>query len=173
MPRRRSEQALYRPVADWFRDYLAQIRPRGSVTVLHHCHARKLGSVIDAEGFSSSFPAASSWEVRVDVVGFRKRPDVVRLGFVEVKVRPITLLDIGQLWGYSQICQPLCSFLVSPEGLSTELERLLRSYGREDVLNYAGGKIQVGRWNTDRHSFDWSTAIPGGPLPDCSKPVRP
>ena len=87
----------------------------------------------------------------------------MKLAFVECKMGPITLGDVGQLLGYSLVARPEWSYLVSPEGMSGRLSTLLLTYGRQDVLSYGRDRhIRIARWNIDRNEIDLATLVPKG-----------
>ncbi len=91
---------------------------------------------------------------------------MLALAFVECKVAPITLRDVGQLLGYSLVARPLLSFLVSPSGLSDRLATLLLTFGRHDVLTYGRNRmIRLAVWDTARREIDLSTLVPRGSHP--------
>lgn len=81
---------------------------------------------------------------------------------MEVKNQPLTLADLGQLWGYTQLINPVESFLISPDGLGT-LEYLFKVLKREDLLVYGLKKekmMRLCKWDSQRKSIDYATLIP-------------
>lgn len=85
------------------------------------------------------------------------------LAFVECKVGPITLRDVGQLLGYSLIARPETSYLISPAGLSDRLRSLLVTFGRQDLLNYTRNRmLLLATWDSGRCEVDPSSVIPRG-----------
>lgn len=98
-----------------------------------------------------------------DVTGVVRTDTSLRFAFVECKTAPITLRDVGQLLGYSLVAKPDWAFLLSPEGLSSRLNTLLVTYGRQDILTYASNRaIRLASWDTRRSEIDSSTLIPKG-----------
>ena len=84
------------------------------------------------------------------------------LFFIEVKDQPLTLGDLGQLWGYTELINPIESFLVSSEGLGS-LVYLLKVLKREDLLVYGMKKermMKICKWDQARKTIDYSTLIP-------------
>ncbi|MCX7598324.1 MAG: hypothetical protein N2512_05590, partial [Armatimonadetes bacterium] len=70
------------------------------------------------------------------------------LFLVEVKARPTNLAALAQLLGYCRIVQPEGAWLLSPLGWSAPLAKLVRDFGRGDLLEFAPGKkIVVARWD--------------------------
>lgn len=86
----------------------------------------------------------------------------IKLVFVEVKDKPLTLKDLGQLWGYSQLIDPIESFLISSKGLGS-LNYILNVLNREDLLFYGKKRermMRVCKWDEKRQSIDYFTLIP-------------
>lgn len=101
----------------------------------------------------------------MDVTGLIKKTNSLQLAFVECKVGPITLRDVGQLLGYSLVARPTLSFLISPRGLTDRLATLLLTFGRTDILNYSNGcAICLAVWDIQRHEADLSGIVPRGSL---------
>lgn len=160
-----SEEELLAPCRKWFQRYLQERNRRSKCEILENTDRRQLRYVLNEAGLSGEFPEASAWEVKVDVVGFIRRRSIASLAFVELKVVPISLRDVGQLLGYCRVCRPTEAFLLSSQGLSSQLLRLLTSYGRTDVLEFGRETIRVGSWDYERGTPDWSSIIPPGALP--------
>ena len=126
-------------------------------------HKTELSSFLRREGFHRHFPDSSAYEIEVDVTGVIERRDSVKLAFVECKIGPITLRDVGQLLGYSLVARPELSFLVSPRGLSDRLAAQLLTFGRQDILVYGKDRlIRLGVWDEARGELDVSTLVPKG-----------
>jgi len=141
------------------------------VVILPDTDRRKLGNVLDDQQYTDRFIEASAWDVRVDVVGLIEHRGRCSLAFVELKAKPITLVDVGQLLGYCRVCRPEVALLLSPNGLSDELSRLLRAFGRTDILTFGHGTMTVGVWDTRRAQPDFRQLTPPGLFPRLS--VRP
>ena len=159
------EEHLYPPCREWLAAFLTEHYRRSEITILNDTDRRKLSAVIQSAGFAEYFPECSVWDVKVDVVGLIQSARSSFLAFVELKTKPVTLRDLGQLIGYCRVCKPVFALLLSPNGLSQELGRLLKSYGRLDVLTIPNGQIGVGTWDQTQSSPEWQTMIPGGNLP--------
>lgn len=158
------ERDLLRPCRAWLCRFLSDKYRRATITILPDTDRMQLRHSLNKAGLSSQFPESSAWEVRVDVAAVVARANRTSLAFVELKARPLLLRDVGQLLGYCRVCQPIIAFLLSSEGLSPELDRLLKAYGRTDVLSFGADSIRVGSWHVGRASPDWSTIIPPGAL---------
>jgi len=159
---RSEEIRLYPKVRSWLSEYLKQKYPRKRVSPFVATHSRSLSRVIADADLHNYFPESSCWDVHIDVVAViqsRKRYD---LAFVEVKMKPIALKDIGQLLVYCRVCKPREAFLLSPQGVSSDLDKLLRDFGRQDILRYKSGVIKIATWNVDYNVVDWNSLIPPG-----------
>jgi len=91
-----------------------------------------------------------------------RRGDDYKLIFVEVKDAELTLKDLGQLWGYTQLINPIESFLISPKGLGV-LSHLFNVLKREDLLKYGLREnkfMRVAKWDKNRKSIDYASIIP-------------
>ena len=108
------------------------------------------------------FPDYQTYEINVDVTGIVKRKNPC-LVFVECKLTVLTLHDLSQLLGYSQVAKPIYSILISPVGMSKALTLLLKVYRRYDVLEYAeNSRLKIGAWDAVRKTVDPATIIPAG-----------
>lgn len=159
---RNPELALYPQVSKWLDRILRDRHPRAEVAA-YDTHSMDLSAFLRREGLHSLFKDCDAYEIQVDVTGIVRTEKSINLAFVECKVGPITLRDVGQLLGYSLVARPEWSFLVSPGGLSGCLNSLLITYGRQDVLNYGKGQfIRLGTWNAERAELDLATLVPTG-----------
>lgn len=157
-----AEIKLYPRVAEWLRRYL-QDRFKKANVVAHDTHKVELSAFLRSEKLHSLVGGYDAYEIQVDVTGIVRSGDSVRFAFVECKVGPITLRDVGQLLGYSLVARPEWSLLISPSGVSDRLNELLMTYGRQDVLSYGRNRtIRVGTWNVNRREVDAASLIPRG-----------
>jgi hypothetical protein len=110
---------------------------------------------------ADAFPGSPTFEIRVDVVGSASDPRGRPLLFlVEVKHTPANLSALAQLLGYCRIVQPEAAWLLSPKGWSISLAKLVRDFGRADLLEFAPGKkITVSKWDQSH-----ATVRPGDAL---------
>lgn len=156
------ESVLYPQVASWLSSYLHGRYPRASVAAFD-THAVDLAGFLRKEGIHHYFKDCEAYEIQVDVTGIVRTGETIRLAFVECKVGPITLRDVGQLLGYSLVARPEWSYLLSPLGLSDRLNTLLVTFGRHGVLNYGKDRaIRLASWNIGRREVDLSTLVPRG-----------
>jgi hypothetical protein len=161
-PPRNPESALYPQVSAWLARSLRDRHPRANVAA-YDTHSIDLAALLRREGLHSLFKDCDAYEIQVDVTAIVKTSSSIRLAFVECKVGPITLRDVGQLLGYSLVARPEWSYLVSPGGLSDCLNRLLLTYGRQDILRYGKNQsIRLATWNVGRAELDLRTVVPKG-----------
>ena len=161
---KREEDKLLEPCRRWLSGFLKEKYPRATVIILPKTDRKQLRYALNDAGLASSFPESSAWEVRVDVVAAVQQRRQTTLVFVELKAKPISLVDVGQLLGYCRVCRPRGAYLLSSQGLSSDLHRLLTTYGRTDVSDFGNDAMRVGRWDVARASPDWSSMIPPGDL---------
>lgn len=157
-----AETGLYPDVVSWLGKYLHSRYRKAEVTA-HDTHKVELSAFLRKENLHVQFGDCDAYEIQVDVTGIVKTKESVRLAFVECKVGPITLRDVGQLLGYSLVARPEWSYLLSPSGLSDRLNTLLVTFGRQDILNYGRNRaIRLATWNSNRREVEISTLIPKG-----------
>src|SRR5260370_29668382 len=125
------ESELYPHVAEWLALNLKSSHPKAKITT-SDTHKTELSSFLREKNLNRRFSDSDAYEIQVDVTGIVEGRDFVKLAFVECKIGPITLRDVGQLLGYSLIARPEWSYLLSPAGLSDRLSMLLVTYGRQD-----------------------------------------
>lgn len=161
----KQERQMYRPVINWLRATLKDAHPGYSQKVFNTSRT-KLQALIEREGLHHLFPLFPTYEIMVDVTAILKRGRLAYLGFVECKLNPISLKDIGQLWGYAKVAQPIFALIVSPSGVSEAVRQLLQVHQRYEILDYAPArKIRVAIWDSRRGEVLSKSVIPpGGPL---------
>lgn len=156
----KEEEKLYPEIKEWLHNYLTDKYSGYAVTTTYETSRRNLDVVLKSKGVQCG--DAVGLQIKVDVVGILKRGDSFKLVFVEVKDKELTLKDLGQLWGYTQLIDPIESFLVSSKGLG-RLSHLFNVLKREDLLRY-GTKtnkfMQVVKWDKRRSCIDYSSLTP-------------
>ena len=156
------ESDLYHGVAEWLAFHLQSKHPRAKVAA-YDTHKTELSAFLKRKNLGSRFKDCDAYEIQVDVTGIVEGRNFVRLAFIECKLGPITLRDVGQLLGYSLVAKPEWAYLLSPQGISDRLSMLLVTYGRQDVLSYGENKhIRIATWNTERGEIDYPTLVPRG-----------
>ena len=156
------EFELYAPMKEWLKVYLSDKYKNASVVVLDS-HARTLDVLLEEENVIDYYPQTVGLDIQIDVLGIIKNKNSVDLVFIEAKKTKLNLHDLGQLWSYCKLCDPLEAFLLSSAGLGS-LNKILNNLSREDLLDFGNGKtikkMQVGKWDITRNSIDFQTLIP-------------
>ncbi|MHB1492800.1 MAG: hypothetical protein ACYCSG_00085 [Thermoplasmataceae archaeon] len=155
-----SERDLYPSIELWLKRYLVEKYPGFTVETTFQSSNIKLGDVLRKEGLRYS--NALLLNIKIDIVGILKKNEQVQLVLVEVKKNQLSLKDLGQLWGYTQLINPIESFLISPVGLGaiSELYHVLK---RRDIFLYGLKRektMRVALWDAARKSIDYSSIIP-------------
>jgi len=154
------EENLYPDIKKWLGSYLKDRYKGYRIETTSQTSRRSLDVVLKEKGIIIREVIGLS--IKVDITGILRRKDNVKLVFVEVKPKPLTLKDLGQLWGYTQLVNPLESFLISSKGLGT-LEYLFKVLKREDLLYYGPRRkkmMKVARWDERRKTIDYDSLIP-------------
>lgn len=156
----KKEELLYPEIEAWFKQYLEDKYKSYSVTTTHKTSRIVLDSYL--KSVDVEIKEAIGLSIKIDIVGILKRANEKKIVFAEIKDQPLTLSDLGQLWGYTQLINPIESFLISSRGLGS-LDYLLRILKREDLLFYGIKKekmMRVCKWDEERKSIDYATLIP-------------
>jgi len=157
-----NETELYPEVARWLKIYLKDRHPNSSVSA-YDTHRINLSKLILEKNLQKFFPQFSAFDIKVDITGIIISRKAVLMAFVECKIKPISLKDVGQILGYSRVAKPRYSFIVSPEGLSAPLNSLICSFGMHDILDYGDGlRIKLATWNIVRREIDSDSLVPRG-----------
>ena len=156
----KDEEKLYPEIKEWLQNYLIDKYKGYAIETTYETSRRNLDVVLKSKGIQCK--EAIGLQIKIDVVGILKRGNDFKLVFVEVKDTELTLKDLGQLWGYTQLVDPIESFLVSSNGFG-RLSHLFNVLKREDLLKF-GVKINkfmnVAKWDKSRKSIDYSSLIP-------------
>ena len=154
------EEQLYPEIEAWCNKYLEDKYKGYKVITTYKTSRIALDSYLKSMGVE--IKEAVGLSIRVDIVGILKKGNEIKLIFIEVKDQPLTLGDLGQLWGYTELINPVESFLISSEGLGS-LDYLLKVLKREDLLVYGVKKermMRVCKWDIQKKAIDYSTLIP-------------
>ena len=156
------EVELYELMRLWLHRYLAE-KYRGAKVCAIDAHARTLDSFLGEIGILSQYPQAVGLDIQIDVLGVVERGGKAGIVFIEAKKTPLNLHDLGQLWAYCRLCDPMEAFLLSSAGLGS-LNKVLNNLSRQDLLDFGDGrrirKMRVGTWDVTRHAVDPLTLIP-------------
>ena len=156
----KEEEKLYPEIKEWLQNYLTDKYKGYNVETTFETSRRNLDVVLKSKGYQCK--EAIGLQIKIDIVGILKRGNDFKLVFVEVKDKDLTLKDLGQLWGYTQLINPIESFLISSKGLG-RLSHLFNVLRREDLLKF-GTKthkfMQIAKWDKRRKSIDYSSLTP-------------
>lgn len=156
------EIELYEPMRIWLQQYLED-KYKNSEIITVDAHAKTLDSFLQEYGVLEYYPLTVGLDIQIDVLGIIKQKNKVSLIFIEAKKTQLNLHDLGQLWAYCKLCDPLEAFLLSSHGLGS-LNKLFNNLLREDLLDFGDGKLikkmKVGKWNILTNSIDYSSLIP-------------
>lgn len=156
----KEEEKLYPEIKEWLQNYLADKYKGYTVQTTYETSRRNLDVVLKSKGINCK--EAISLQIKVDIVGILKRGNDFKLVFVEIKDTELTLKDLGQLWGYTQLIDPIESFLISSKGLG-RLSHIFNVLKREDLLKF-GTKtnkfMQIAKWDKTRNGIDYSSLTP-------------
>jgi hypothetical protein len=100
--------------------------------------------------------------IKIDILGILRDDKREELVFVEVKDDLLTLKDLGQLWGYTQLINPVESFLISSKGLGL-LGELYNTLKRRDLFVYGSKRertMKAALWLKSSNSIDYASMIP-------------
>ena len=156
------EIELYEPMRIWLQQYLED-KYKNAEIITVDAHARALDRYLQKYGVLEYYPLTVGLDIQIDVLGIIKQKNKVSLVFIEAKKTQLNLHDLGQLWAYCKLCDPLEAFLLTSQGLGS-LNKLFKHLLREDLLDFGDGKLikkmKVGKWDTVTSSIDYSSLIP-------------
>lgn len=158
----KKEFELYEPMRIWLQKYLED-KYKGAKVITVDSHARTLDVFLEEYGVIDYYSQTVGLDIQIDVLGIiiqKGKPSIV---FIETKKTQLNLHDLGQLWAYCKLCDPLEAFLLSSYGLGS-LNKILNNFDRKDLLDFGDGKrikkMQVGKWDVSTNSIDFKTLIP-------------
>lgn len=156
------EFELYEPMRVWLQRYLED-KYKGSKVITIDAHARTLDLFLEQYDVLDHYPQTVGLDIQIDVLGIVIKGAKVNLSFIEAKKTQLNLHDLGQLWAYCKLCDPLEAFLLSSSSLGS-LNKILNNLSRQDLLDFGDGKrikkMQVGKWDIRSNSIDFKTLIP-------------
>ena len=146
----------------WLQKYLED-KYKGAEVITIDAHARTLDVVLEEQEVIDKYPQAVGLDIQIDVLGIVKQKIKTSLVFIEAKKTQLNLHDLGQLWAYCRLCDPMEAFLLSSAGIGS-LNKILNNLRRVDLLNFGDGKtiksMQVGKWDISSNSIDHKTLVP-------------
>jgi hypothetical protein len=156
-----NEIELYPEIISWLKSVLKQRYGEDAkkITVLD-THNSDLSNFIINLNYQRFFREFSTFQIRVDITGFIEYADKVNLVFIECKNSKLNIRDLSQLIGYSCIALPIQSYLLSPYGMGTVLNKLIRTFRRMDILEFRNKKkISIVKWDGDKRDIDFMNSI--------------
>lgn len=158
----KKEFELYEPMRCWLQKYLEDKYKGWKITTIDS-HARTLDSFLEESGVISHYPQSVGLDIQIDVLGILEKGTKTNIVFIEAKKTALNLHDLGQLWAYCKLCDPLEAFLLSSKDLGS-LNKIFNNLNRTDLLEFGDGKIikkmQVGKWDLSTQSIDFKTLVP-------------
>lgn len=158
----KKEIELYEPMRQWLQTYLED-KYLGWEIITIDSHARTLDSFLVEQKVISDYPQTVGLDIQIDVLGILKKGTKTNIVFIEAKKTALNLHDLGQLWAYCKLCDPLEAFLLSSKDLGS-LNKILNNLNRIDLLDFGDGKtlkkMQVGKWDILKKTIDFTTLIP-------------
>ena len=158
----KKEFELYEPMRAWLQIYLED-KYKGAEIITIDSHARTLDAFLEEYGVVDKYPQTVGLDIQIDVLGIINRRGKTDIVFIEAKKTQLNLHDLGQLWAYCKLCDPLEAFLLSSSGVGS-LNKILNNLGREDLLDFGDGKkikkMQVGKWDIGANAIDFRTLVP-------------
>jgi hypothetical protein len=156
-----TELEMYPDIINWL---ISDLKQRFSKTAKNiqvvDTHDSDLSNFIIKLNYQKLFPEFTTFQIRQDITGFIEYENRVDLVFVECKNTYLSLIHLSQLIGYSCIALPIYSMLLSPKGMGSTLNKLLKTYNRKDVLEYRENrKIQIIKWDFNKQDIDFMNSI--------------
>ena len=156
------EFELYEPMRAWLQQYLEN-KYKGAKVITIDSHARTLDLFLEQNNIDDYYPQAIGLDIQIDVLGIVIDKGKPNIAFIEAKKNQLNLHDLGQLWAYCKLCEPIEAFLLSSAGLGS-LNKVLNNLNRQDLLDFGSGKtikkMQVGKWDLSTKSIDYKTLVP-------------
>ncbi|MBR5957183.1 MAG: hypothetical protein IKZ99_02340 [Salinivirgaceae bacterium] len=158
----KKEIELYEPMKIWLQKYLEDKYKGYKVTTIDS-HARSLDTFLEENGVVDNYPQTVGLDIQIDVLGILEKGLKTSIVFIEAKKTALNLHDLGQLWAYCKLCDPLEAFLLSSKDLGS-LDKIMNNLNRTDLLNFGDGKtikrMQIGRWDIAKKSIDYKSLVP-------------
>ncbi|WP_298279519.1 hypothetical protein [Ferroplasma sp.] len=155
-----SEADLYPSIEMWLNGYLKDKYPKYQIETTYKSATHKLENVL--RYYNLNVSRTLLLNIKIDILGILTYNKQQELVFVEVKDNLLTLKDLGQLWGYTQLLNPLESFLISSKGLGT-IGELYNTLNRRDLFVYGTKKERIMRaayWQINNNSIDYTSMVP-------------
>ena len=158
------ESILYEPIKNWINDYLQRaLKPQNIRTYVGANEF--ISKILIRENYSTKITNSHFFNIKIDIFSVIVKNNKIKLVLIECKKNRLSLIHLSQLVGYSRVINPVCSILLSPEGLTTGLANFLDGDSTNNLLNYGNNrKIIVARWIKSRGEVDIINCVPKGSL---------
>lgn len=158
----KKEFELYEPMRSWLQQYLEN-KYKGSQVITIDSHAKTLDTYLAEYNISDQYSQAIGLDIQIDVLGIVIKRGYAKIVFIEAKKTPLNLHDLGQLWAYCKLCDPIEAFLLSSDGLGS-LDKIMNNLKRTDLLEFGSKKtfknMKICKWSIDSKSPDFKYLIP-------------
>lgn len=158
----KKEYELYEPMRIWLQQYLED-KYKGAKVITIDSHARTLDVYLEEYGVIEHYPQTVGLDIQIDVLGIVIQRRNVSIVFIEAKKTQLNLHDLGQLWAYCKLCDPIEAFLLSSVSIGS-LNKILNNLSRQDLLDFGDGKrikkMKVAKWDINTNNIDFKTICP-------------
>ena len=134
----KKEFELYEPMRLWLQQYLED-KYKNATVITVDSHARTLDLFLEQYDVIDYYPQTIGLDIQIDVLGIVKKNGKPQIFFIEAKKTQLNLHDLGQLWAYCKLCDPMEAFLLSSAGLGS-LNKIMNNLHRIDLLEFGDGK---------------------------------
>ena len=144
----KKEEETYPVLTDWLKDHISSKTSNNAYAFDTHNQTIYHFSLQNEDYFNNYADLElEEMTIRPDIIGFEEA--TTEFYFIESKVTPINLTNIGQTIGYCQVADPEEAFLISTEDLSRSVIRAI-SHNR-DILKFGKNKeIKFAKLTNDR-----------------------
>jgi len=158
------ESELYLPIKEWLDGFLKRnLKTKNIKTYIGADEF--ISKILIRENLSKKIINSHYFNIKIDVFSVILKKDNAELVLIECKNTRLALIHLSQLMGYSRIINPVCSILLSPEGVTTGLRNFLNNDQSLNLLNYGNNKkIAIAKWVKDRNEIDIMSCLPKGHL---------
>lgn len=158
----KKEFELYEPMRMWLQKYLED-KYKGAQIITVDSHARTLDVILEEHHIIDFYPQTVGLDIQIDVLGIIIKGSKTAIAFIEAKKTQLNLHDLGQLWAYCKLCDPVEAFLLSSAGIGS-LNKILNNLSRTDLLDFGNGKkikkMQVAKWDITSNAIDFRSLVP-------------
>ena len=144
------EILLYDPLKLWLKEHLSRIH--GGNVETFDTSSQYLSDYAITNNLSNLLELVETFDIKPDVVAsIGNKKDLV---FIEAKIVPLSVKEIGQLLGYCLVANPMRALLISTKSPSSSLIRILSN--NPELLEYNNRKIEICQWDENKKEMSWS-----------------